>query len=183
MRSVIIFIATTLVASSAAAQVAPAPSIGAHVRIAFDCRAAATCRHVEGTLAAVEPGVLRVSSADHGVLADVSRDSIARFEVGTWKSNTGRGAGIGALIGIGLGVALGAGACAGGSGWFEPTPGECAAAFGVTLGVLGTVIGAVAGSKSHHFTWSDAPLPDLARVMHVRPASAGGVIVGVSVRF
>jgi hypothetical protein len=134
---------------------------------------------IVGTLISLDPEhvVLLLSPADTAVL---SRQSITKVELyqGT-RSGAGKGAVTGLLIGATIGAIGGAiSASATEGSYVEYSAGEGALAYGVTLGLLGTGIGALVGSGSHHEIWQPTVLPTVS----MQPGGQGGKRVAMGLR-
>ncbi len=121
--------------------------------------------------------------------ADVPIDlaHIAALDISHGRhSNAGRGAVIGGSILGGLGLLLGVAAMAEGCNpnefCIQYTAGDVATVTAVT-GAVGAATGALIGALSHHDDW-ERILPAQASIAPiVRPSDAGGVSVGLSLRF
>ncbi|MFW6083680.1 MAG: hypothetical protein ACODAA_00515 [Gemmatimonadota bacterium] len=127
--------------------IGPDGIVGEHARVELEGGYAR-----EGILRSLDSDTLALEMKGEP-LPPIPLSPTARLEIqrGT-KSNAGKGAGIGALVG-GAGLAVAGGASCDGSGWFDPGPGACALAGGLTGAGTGALIGLIIGSFSESPQW------------------------------
>jgi len=139
-----------------------------------------------GTLIALENDTLAMEEDGQaaGLRLIIRTDSIARLEVRRERSRAAEGAGYGLLAGTLVALAAD-------PNWLDEN-GDCTTmeciAYKVSphfetrlavLGVVGTLLGVIAGSGEKTHRWAQV---DLQRV-HVAPAPSGGLALGFSISF
>jgi hypothetical protein len=136
---------------------------------------------LEGILVGVEGSELLIAPGGASEVVRVETDGAWRIQVPGGErrqamKGAGYGAGGGALLGVILGLASGddPDSC-----WLMCfTAGEKAAMGGASLGIVGGVIGLVAGALTKETVWRDATLPNLRPL--IRPSVTGGVELRLS---
>jgi hypothetical protein len=133
--------------------------VGGKVRYKLE---APSARWRQGALAGLDGDTLRLVGKD-GVAQSVATPGIRTLQVGNGRrSNAGRGATIGgitgAMFGLGLGIAAAADNCKALCPVVDVGPEEVAAVT-LILGAVGTGIGALIGTASHHDHWVDVAGP------------------------
>jgi len=188
-------------AALAAAPSAPGHAViepGTRVRLTFqrDADPLASSRADDGLRRAgrvvdVSDRTFTVAFDGHPRPVEVDKASVVRLERSLGRRSRGqsavRAAGIGLLAGAVtggvVGLASGDDSCTG--CFFEFSAGEKAAFYGITLGTIGTLVGAVAGASSPSESWEPGTMVfGSSRVgVHLVPAGRRGAGVAVSLGF
>ena len=172
-------IVVTLVAAPLAAQMSPYPTLPPGSRV----RVHSAQGPVIGAIRSVSDSAIVVAPASARAVT-IPWSSVNRLEISRGRStNAWRGLGIGALGGAVTGVILGLAAgedCGRSNSFVCFDRGSLALAGGVGFGVIGGVIGLVAGAFRTHENWHMITAPGRVLRITVAPRGAG---LGVSVSF
>ncbi|MEJ7813164.1 MAG: hypothetical protein WKG32_22330 [Gemmatimonadaceae bacterium] len=173
-------------ATGLAAQARTLPSLepGARVRVT----APSLSRGLRvGTVAGVRGDSLDLKVAGRDTTVTVSASELTRLEVSRGQRRQGRkGMGMGLLIGAAGGAVLGYASGDDESGFIAFSAGEKAVLSGVVFGVLGTVIGGLAGLSSQTDRWVSLPLdggPTTRARLSLDLSHVGSRRLGLSVSF
>jgi hypothetical protein len=192
--SLFVVVAGVLAASAASAQVGlPVPTEGpaapaARSRVRVHTTSSGDLPIV-GTLISNDAETVVVTDEARGATWRIPAADIARIEkTSRTRFGVGRGAGYGLLIGAGLGAAMGAitySPCRS-TGFMScfMTPAsraQNALWYGAGLGVVGVVVGSIAGLAGSRDTWVDITPTRMTRIV-IAPTSNGAAI-GVSFGF
>jgi hypothetical protein len=160
---------------SLSAQVHPTVEPGARVRVTAPDQ---SMEELIGTFLTLSDGSMQFASVSGDEPRTISLSSITRLDVSRGrKSHPWRGAGVGFLAGALAGAIIGSGS---GADW--DLPAEHAALLGAGfLGLVGTVVGAVAGLSIKTERWEEVPL-DQPRVS-LAPQRDGRLGFGLAVMF
>jgi hypothetical protein len=133
-------------------------------------------KEIQGVLVGMESSELLISPEGHSDVVRVETDRVWRVQVPGGErrralKGLGLGAGGGALLGVVLGLASGddPDSC-----WLICyTAGEKAALAGASLGIIGGVVGLIAGGLTKETVWNDVAVA--AMRTSINPSPAGGV--------
>jgi hypothetical protein len=163
------------------AQTDPQLEPGSRIRLSLPRDSSGAVVRRVGRLLAVRQDSLFLEEAGRKDSTLVLWPQVSRIEVSrSRRGHTLRGMGIGLLVGAAGGAAVGLAAGDDPPGLISFSAGDKAALGGVAFGVLGSLIGAIAGSVPSD-SWVDVPVRRVNVALF--PARFGGAGLGVTLRF